>query len=223
MNFEQARFNMVEQQIRPWEVLDQRVLNVLHSLAREDFIVDEHRQLAYADLQIPLAHEQVMLAPVVEGRILQSLGLSEIENVLEIGTGSGYMTACLASLGKHVHSVDFFPEFIDTAHKCLSGLEVDGASIDGKFKLEQADVMSDWQPENTFDVIVMSGAIRELPTKVQNWLKPGGRLFVVIGSAPSRQAQLITRQDESTWSTENLFETDLPDLLNVTHEQPFEF
>lgn len=223
MNFEKARFNMVEQQVRPWEVFDQRVLDVLHAVPREDFVPEQYRQQAYADLQIPLAHQQVMLAPVVEARILQAMQIQPEDTVLEIGTGSGYLATCLASLSKRVISVDIFPEFTDAAHKKLSGLSINGNVIDSNVEFVQADVMSGWQPAEAVDAVIISGALPELPDTMRHWLKPAGRLFAVIGNSPSRQAQLITRESESDWLTENLFETDMPELLNTERKQPFEF
>ena len=217
MNFEQARFNMVEQQIRPWEVLDGRVLSLLENIHREDFVPVRYRKLAFADLAIPLDCDQVMMRPKIEARMLQALELSEDETVLEIGTGSGFITACLAGLAKHVVSVEIFPELHEAA-----GLKLKDKGIDN-VELFVGDVMRGWQPEQAHDVVVVTGSVPEVPEQFLGWVNPGGRLFVVTGDSPAMEAYVMNRLDVTEWSQESLFETDLPRLVNAEQAPEFEF
>lgn len=214
MNFEQARQNMIEQQIRPWDVLDERVLDVLGMVHREDFVPARHRRLAFSDLSLPLDHGEVMMKPVVEGRMLQALDVSDADRVLEIGTGSGHITACLAALGGRVTSLDIHGDFIRDARQRLrsAGFEAD---------LEEADVF-DWQPEGRFDAICVTGAVPDEPERFGGWLEIGGRMFVIVGESPAMEAQLITRMAEDQWVSESLFETDLPYLAGAEKPKPFE-
>lgn len=204
LNFEQARAAMVEQQVRPWEVLDPRVLETIGAIPREDFVPAAHRQLAYADLALPLAHGESMLKPVIEGRLLQALALSPSDEVLEIGTGSGYLTACLASLARDVLSIDLHADFVEAATQRLDRLGLRNARI------ETADVFG-LALNRRFDAIAVGGAVASLPDAFTNWLKPGGRLFVVRGRSPVQEALCFTRRDESL-QAESLFETDIPYL-----------
>lgn len=222
MNLEQARFNMVEQQVRTWEVLDQRVLDVLHAVAREDFVPTRYRQMAYADLQIPLEHGEKMLPPVVEGRLLQAAQLKPTDSVVEVGLGSGYLTACLACLSANVQAIDINPEFVDAAHKRISGLTVAGHSI-STVNLQQADGCDGWQPDQTADVVLVGGSLPYVPENFLHWLKPNGRLLMVVGQSPLMEARLITRTGDQSWQTESLFETDISPLQHVELKQPFEF
>ena len=217
MNFEQARFNMVEQQIRPWEVLDRRVLNLLETIHREDFVPVQYRKLAFADMAIPLACEQVMMRPKIEARLLQALDLREDESVLEIGTGSGFMTACLARLAQHVVSVEIFEELHQEASRKLQDKDV------GNAELHVGDVRSGWQPEQAHDVVVVTGSVEEVPEAFRGWVNPGGRMFVVTGDSPAMEACLLTRLDVTEWTVESLFETDLPRLVNAETAPQFEF
>lgn len=217
MNFEQARYNMIEQQIRTWEVLDPRVLDVFNRVHREDFVPTKYRKLAFADVNIPLGRGEVMMTPVVEGRMLQALDLEPGERVLEVGTGSGFITACLAALGGRVTSVDIHEDFLDSAHNRLDSLTYEN------IQLQHADVMGDWQPEQTFDVIAVTGSLPQPQDRFRFWLNPGGRLFVIVGESPAMDARLVTRVDEGQWSRESLFETDLPPLINATRPEIFEF
>jgi len=157
MSFERARYNMVEQQVRPWEVLDSRILNVLEEIQREDFVPVRYRKLAFADLNIPLGHDQIMMKPVVEGRMLQAIELQQDETVLEIGTGSGFITACLARLARHVISVEINEELAESAQRTLQEQEVHNRD------LFVGDVMSGWQPEQAHDVVVVTGSVAEVP------------------------------------------------------------
>lgn len=217
MNFDQARFNMVEQQIRPWEVLDSRVLSVMESIHREDFVPVRYRKLAFADMDIPLSCGQQMMRPKIEARMLQALGLEEEETVLEIGTGSGFVTACLASLAKHVVSVEIFEELHEHASLELRDKEISNV------ELFVGDVMSGWQPEQAHDVVVVTGSVPEVPEPFKGWVNPGGRLFVVTGDSPAMEARLLTRLDATEWTEESLFETDLPRLVNAEPPPEFEF
>jgi protein-L-isoaspartate(D-aspartate) O-methyltransferase len=215
MNFEQARFNMVEQQIRPWEVLDSRVLALLERIHREDFVPVRYRKLAFADLAIPLDCGQVMMRPKIEARMLQALELAEDETVLEIGTGSGFITACLAALSKRVVSVELFPELHREAALKLKDKAIDNV------ELLVGDAMRGWQPEQAHDVVVVTGSVPQVTEAFRGWVNPGGRLFVVTGESPAMEARLMRRLDATEWSEESLFETDLPRLVNA--EQPPEF
>jgi protein-L-isoaspartate(D-aspartate) O-methyltransferase len=217
MNFERARHNMVEQQVRPWEVLDSRVLDLLENIQREDFVPVQYRKLAFADLNIPLAHGQVMMKPIVEGRMLQALDLRDDETVLEIGTGSGFMTACLARLSKHVVSVEIFDDLsakagADLADKGIANVE---RFVD--------DAMGGWQPEQAHDAVVVTGSVPEIPEHFRGWVNPGGRMFIVTGESPAMEAKLLRRLNVTEWCEDSLFETDLPPLLNAERAPRFEF
>jgi len=217
MNFEQARHNMIEQQIRPWDVLDSRVLDVLGRMHREDFVPTAYRKLAFAELNLPLGHDEVMMTPGVEGRLLQALAIEPGERVLEIGTGSGFITACLAALGGRVTSVEIHEELLEQAFKRLDALTYENIQLD------HADVMTDWEPEQPYDAIAVTGSVPQAEERFQSWLKPGGRLFVIVGESPAMTACLITRVDDRQWSRESLFETDLPALVNAVKKETFEF
>ncbi len=217
MNFEQARHNMIEQQIRPWDVLDSRVLDVLGRMHREDFVPTAYRKLAFAELNLPLGHDEVMMTPGVEGRLLQALAVEPGERVLEIGTGSGFITACLAALGGRVTSVEIHEELLEQAFKRLDALTYENIQLD------HADVMTDWEPEQPYDAIAVTGSVPQAEERFQSWLKPGGRLFVIVGESPAMTACLITRVDDRQWSRESLFETDLPALVNAVKKETFEF
>lgn len=209
MDFEQARQNMVENQVRPWEVLNARVLGALGQIHRENFVAPAHRQLAFADLCLPLGHGEVMMKPVVEGRVLQALDLQPTDHVLEIGTGSGFLTACMASLSASVLSVDMHADFTEAAGQRLQSAGVANAT------LETGEAVLDWQTETRFDAVVVTGAVSVVPERFASWLKEGGRMFVVRGASPAQQAMLITREGGSRFHEESLFETDLPYLAHA--------
>lgn len=217
MNFDQARFNMVEQQIRPWEVLDPRVLSLLETIHREDFVPVRYRKLAFADIAVPLDHGQVMMRPKIEARMLQALDLQEDETVLEIGTGSGFITACLAALSKRVVSVEIFEDLHQAA---LLDLQDKGIL---NVELFVGDVMNGWQPEQAHDVVVVTGSVPEVPEQFKGWVNPGGRMFVITGESPAMEAKLLRRLDVTQWAEESLFETDLPRLINAEPPPEFEF
>jgi protein-L-isoaspartate(D-aspartate) O-methyltransferase len=217
MNFEQARFNMVEQQIRPWEVLDSRVLSLLESIHREDFVPVRYRKLAFADIAVPLDCGQVMMRPKIEARVLQALALDPDETVLEIGTGSGFLTACLAGLAKRVVSVEIFQELHEEAAAKLRDKQINNV------ELFVGDVMRGWQPEQAHDVVVVTGSVDSVPEQFLGWVNPGGRLFVITGESPAMEARLMKRLDVTEWTEESLFETDLPRLVNANQPAEFEF
>lgn len=214
---EQARFNMIEQQIRTWDVLDQRVLDVMKSVPREQFVPEHYRSLAFADTNIPLGHEQVMMAPKLEGRLLQALAITPDDSVLEIGTGSGYLTACLARLGKQVTSIDITADFTTAA---AAKLEAQGIS---NITLETLDAAEGIESEKRYDVIAVTGSLPLLQQQFQKNLAVGGRLFIITGSLPIMEANLITRVEENHWSSECLLETCIPPLLHAARPQAFVF
>jgi protein-L-isoaspartate(D-aspartate) O-methyltransferase len=217
MNIEQARLNMVENQVRPWEVLDGRVLDVIARVRREDFVAPEHRQLAFADLCLPLGHGEVMMKPVVEGRVLQALELQPTDRVLEIGTGSGFLTACLASLAAHVTSVDIHADFIAAAAQRLQDASVVNATV------LTAEAVHAWQPDDLFDALVVTGAVSDIPSRWLGWLKPGARALVVRGQSPVQHATLLTHEGAGRYREEILFETDLPYLIHAEPPARFVF
>jgi protein-L-isoaspartate(D-aspartate) O-methyltransferase len=204
LNFEQARVAMIEQQVRPWDVLDPRVLAALVELRREDFVDAAHRQLAFADLQLPLAHGECMLKPVVEGRLLQALTLEPGVEVLEVGTGSGFMAACLSRLARDVVSIDRHGDFVEAARARLARAGIVNA------RLEHADLFA-WEPGRQFDAIVLTGAVATVPPMLAGWLRPGGRLVLVRGLSPVQDAVSLTKTAQGLLE-ESLFETDIPYL-----------
>jgi protein-L-isoaspartate(D-aspartate) O-methyltransferase len=217
LDVERARFNMVEQQIRPWEVLDQRVLDLLSSVRREEYVPARYRELAFADMEIPLGHGETMLAPKIEARMLQELALAPGDRILEVGTGSGYMTALLASLGSHVYSVDIVPEFTQTAGAKLAA---HGAT---NVILETGDAARGWDRHGPYDAIVVTGSMPVLPDAFPKSLRPGGRLIAVVGEPPVMEVQLITCVAAGAYSTTGLFETCIAPLKNALQPERFVF
>ena len=202
---EVARFNMIEQQMRPWEVLDRQVLAVIDKIDRQDFVPEVYRGLAYADCQIPIGTNTSMLPPTIEGRMLQSLLIGADDKILEIGSGSGYIGACLASLGGQVHSLDPDAEVLDQARKNTAAYEI------SNIEYEQTNAFaSDY--DQAFDVIAVTGSVRVVPENLKQALKIGGRMFIIAGQSPAMQALLITRAGDTEWNTQSLFETDIPAL-----------
>lgn len=214
LNFDRARFNMVEQQVRPWEVLDPRVLDVLQEVKREDFVPSRYRKLAFADLALPLDHGQSMLKPVVEGRLLQALDVQPDDEVLVVGTGSGFISACLARLGRMVTSLERIPEL---AERARSKLEQAGIR---NCRVLDADVFH-YTPETAFDAIAVTGAVATLDPRFGRWLAPGGRLFVVRGHAPAMTASLLTRIGAEHYREDSLFETELGYLHGAEPKRRF--
>ena len=217
MNFDEARFNMVAQQIRPWEVLDPQVLDLLENTHREDFVPIRYRKMAFSDIAIPLDNDQFMMKPVIEGRLLQSLELQPDETVLEIGTGSGFLTACLAQMAKRVVSVDIHEQFSSEAADKLKDKGLDNV------ELETGDAMTGWQPEQAHDVLVVTGSVEDVPDHFRGWVNPGGRMFIVCGESPAMEAKLLTKLNATEWREESLFETDLARLVNAEKAPEFEF
>ncbi|HSR62571.1 MAG TPA: protein-L-isoaspartate O-methyltransferase [Gammaproteobacteria bacterium] len=217
MNFDQARLNMIEQQIRTWEVLNQDVLNLIAVVHREDFVPNQYRQLAFADTNIPLAHNEVTMTPKVEARLLQAVAVTPGDNVLEIGTGCAYMTALLAKSASHVTSVDIYPDFTLEARDKLGRLFLDNVV------LETGDAINGWPQSAPYDVIVVTGSVPVLEPHFQQQLTTGGRLFVITGVSPVMEAYLITRLGDDEWATEALFETDLPPLIGAPRRDEFSF
>lgn len=215
-DYAKARENMVEQQVRPWDVLDVRVLDVLSELPREAFVPPAFRALAYADLPVPLGHGQAMLKPVVEGRMLQSLALQPSDEVLEVGTGSGYASACLGRLVRDVVSLEIVPELAAGARACL-----DAQGLGRNVRIEVADAMR-YDTDRRFDAICLSAAVDALPEHFARWLRPGGRLFFVDGRAPAMNAKLL-RNDVNGQRIESLFETELPYLVGAAPTPEFLF
>jgi protein-L-isoaspartate(D-aspartate) O-methyltransferase len=217
MNLEQARFNMVEQQVRTWEVLDQDVLDLLFVVKREDFVPTACRQLAFADIEIPLGHGATMLAPKIEAHALQALQLKHNEKVLEIGTGSGYMAALLAAHAQHVWSVEIVPELAETARANLRRQGIANITV------ETGDAGLGWPGPAPYDAICVSGALPYLPRELLAQLKVGGRLFAICGDLPIMTAQLVTRVTEDAFRTVNLFETIAAPLCTALRRDKFVF
>jgi protein-L-isoaspartate(D-aspartate) O-methyltransferase len=207
MNIEAARSQMLGQQIRAWEVLDPRVLGTLGKTRREAFVPEGFRELAFADTEIPLGHGQAMMTPQVEGRLLQALQVTSIDEVFEIGTGSGYLTACLASLGAHVTSIDIFPEFVESAQAKLATQRISNVT------LHAADATT-FDNNDKFDVVAVTASVPAVSAQLVQFLRPGGRMFIVVGRAPIMEAQLITMQADGTTVVESLFETLRAPMLN---------
>ena len=217
MNFDQARANMVEQQIRPWEVLDQAVLDLLYTVPREDFVPSAHRTLAFVDMEIPIGEGEKMMAPKIEARILQELAPRKHERVLEVGTGSGYLTALLAHRAAHVHSVEIRPALAAFGR---GNLERHGAD---NVTLETGDAARGWPTRAPYDAIVLTGSTPVLPRALLDQLAPGGRLFAVVGEAPVMVARLVACTAPGAFRSTELFDTLLAPLVNAEQPPRFRF
>jgi len=219
MNFERARYNMIEQQIRPWSVLDYHVLDVLGRLPRERFVPGPYRRLAYSDMRVPLDHGQTMMPPVVEGRLLQALEIHDDDHVLEIGTGSGYVTACLASMVQGVDTVDIHEDFVASARERLGEMGFTNVNF------ATGDASAGWDGGRQYDAIALTGAVPEVPEAYKRALAPGGRLFAIIGDAdqPIMEAVQVMRVGTDEWSVESLFESWIAPLINAQRPRRFEF
>ncbi|GAB6070674.1 protein-L-isoaspartate O-methyltransferase [Thiomicrorhabdus hydrogeniphila] len=215
MNLDQARFFMVEQQIRPWDVLDPKILDLLMDTPRHLFVEPGNEELAYSDIEIPIGHDETMMFPKVEGRLLQALDIDENDSILEIGTGSGYLTALMASLGKTVTSIELHPDLQDIAKTRLSEFK----NID----FQTGDASQDWNDNKEYDVIVLTGSVTEIPQSYKDKLTLGGRIFAVCGHSPAMIAQVMTRISNQEWETESLFETDLKALTLPNSNEKFIF
>jgi protein-L-isoaspartate(D-aspartate) O-methyltransferase len=216
MNTQYARLQMVNQQVRGWNVYDEDVLEMLRELPREHFVPQAFETLAFADTAIPIGHGEYMMSPTIEGRLLQALSLDGDENVLEIGTGTGFMTACLSRLSGHVTSIDIHGDFIESASARLAHEDI--TNVD----LRQMDATQEL-PEGSFDAIAVTGSIQSFDPRYVEALSPHGRLFVVVGDSPTMQAKLIERTDEHDWETLVLFETDLAPLVHGALPPQFSF
>jgi len=217
MNIEQARFNMIEQQIRPWNVLDQDVLDLLHVVKREQFVPAAYQNLAFADVEIPLPGGAAMLAPKFEARILQEVGVRKHETVLEIGTGSGYMAALLAHRAAKVTTVEINPETAELAKKNLANAGIHNVTV------EVGNGAQGWEKGAPYDVIVISGALEVLPEALLKQVKVGGRIAAIIGQAPVMEAAIISRTGEDTYSTIKVFETNVRYLTGAPVPSHFQF
>jgi protein-L-isoaspartate(D-aspartate) O-methyltransferase len=217
MDIEQARFNMVESQIRTWEVLDQEVLDLLFTVKRELFVPEKWRALAFADMEIPLGHNQTMWPPKLEARCLQEIGLKKNETVLEAGTGSGYFCALLAACAEHVFSVEIYSEL---AKQAAQNLKREGVA---NITLETGDASRGWNKQAPYDVIVLTGSVPLLIEVYQQALKTGGRLFAIVGDPPVMEAKLITCAAPGAFSSVGLFETCISPLINAPQPERFVF
>jgi protein-L-isoaspartate(D-aspartate) O-methyltransferase len=217
MNIEQARFNMIEQQIRPWDVMDADVLHLLSVVKREDFVPLAYRALAFADMEIPLGQGQFMLAPKVEARLLQDAAVQKHEKVLEIGAGSGFMASLLAHRAQRVISLEIDPELATLARANLQKAGIHNAEV------RQADGSHGAPGEAPFDVIVLSGSVAEVPQALLSQLKVGGRLVAIVGEEPVMRATVVTRHGEAAFSTAQAWDTVAPRLLNFPEPSHFKF
>ena len=217
MDLEKARFNMIEQQIRPWDVLDDTILSLLQRIKREEYVPEAYRAMAFMDLEIPLGHGESMLSPKVEARLVQELHIHPTDKVLEVGTGSGYMTALLASLAGHVHSVEIIPEFSQAAAQKLAAHDFNNVTC------EMGDAARGWQKHAPYDVIVVTGSLPLLPDEFVAQLKPGGRLLAFIGLAPAMEARLTRLIEPGVVDSEVIFETDVRALKNALQPAQFAF
>ena len=216
MEMEIARGQMIRQQIRPAEVLDGQILGVFFELARDEFVPTRYRELAYADTQIPLPHGECMMMPSVEGLLLQSLRVEPTDKVLEIGTGSGYLTACLGKLGDSVTSIDIHEEFIAHAHDLLADAGIANCTLQCMDATQEL-------PAGEYDVIVVTASLPLYDSRYENSLTVGGRLFVIVGNGPLMEAKLITRVTATDFRTVGLFETSIPPLRNASTPSAFSF
>ncbi|MDE3208913.1 MAG: protein-L-isoaspartate O-methyltransferase [Pseudomonadota bacterium] len=217
MNVEQARFNMVEQQIRTWEVLNPVVLELLLQVKRENFVPEDSKDLAFADVELPIGHGQVMLQPKLEARLLQEALLGKDDKVLEVGTGTGYMTALLSHMAKQVVSVDIFSDFTDRAFKQLNQLGITNVV------LETGDASRGWAAKAPYDAIIMTGSEPILSEELVEMLNPGGRLIAILGDAPVMHVQRIQKIGMGNRKVTDLFETSVLPLINAVQPKRFVF
>jgi len=216
MNTDFARLQMVNQQVRGWNVYDEDVLSLLRQLPRERFVPDAYASLAFADIEIAIGHGERMMTPTIEGRLLQALSLDGDEKVLEIGTGSGFMTACLASLAAEVTSIDIHTDFLGKAEDRLADCGINNV------ELMEMDAMREL-PDGGYDAIAVTGSIQSFDPRFVEALNPCGRLFVVVGDAPAMEAKLVERADGTDWHTVSLFETSLAPLVHGALPPQFSF
>lgn len=220
LDFNQARFNMVEQQIRTWDVLDKDVLDLLFAVKREDFVPPAYRSLAFADIEIPLGHGQCMMTPKIEARIVQDLAIQPTDRVLEIGTGSGYLTALLARRAAQVVSIEYFADLSESARAKLAAAGVHNVELKvGDAAQGQRDVIG----ATPYDIIVITGSLPVLPTAFTDALNPDGRLFVVTGDVPVMHAAVVSKTDTGQLQRTEVFETVLTPLIHAAEPERFEF
>ncbi|QRQ88170.1 protein-L-isoaspartate O-methyltransferase family protein [Cupriavidus oxalaticus] len=217
MDLEKARFNMIEQQIRPWDVLDQEILDLLAVVKREQFVPAAYASLAFVDMEIPLPAGQNMLPPRVEARILQDLAVRKHENVLEIGAGSGYMAALLANRARHVLTVDIVPELVELARTNLANAGITNVDV------AEGNAADGWAAAAPYDVICISGSLPALPQSILSQVKVGGRIAAFVGELPVMEARLITRVSETEYQVVNLFETAVKPLQGAARPSQFQF
>jgi protein-L-isoaspartate(D-aspartate) O-methyltransferase len=218
LDYAKARETMVEQQVRPWDVLDARVLETLASVPREAFFAETHRALAYADLELPIGHGERSWKPVIEGRALQALLPAPGDSVLEIGTGSGYLTACFGRLAREVTSLERHPDLADAARA-----RIDALALGQNIAIEAADAFA-WDSDRRFDVVCVGNAVDAIPERFLRWLSPGGRMFVVRGRAPAMQALRVDARNEAGGERiHSLFETVVPYLAGAAPTPAFQF
>ncbi len=216
MNTDFARLQMVNQQVRGWNVYDEDVLDMLRTLPRERFVPAGYEMLAFADVEIAIGHGEHMMTPTIEGRLLQALSIGADEAVLEVGTGSGFMTACLASLAGRVTSIDIHADFLEAAETKLDDCDI--RNVD----LVEMDAMREL-PSGGFDVIAVTGSIQTFDPRFVEALNPGGKMFVVVGDPPAMEARLVERTDGTEWRSISLFETTLKPLVHGTLPPQFSF
>ena len=216
MNLEQARFNMIEQQVRPWSVLDSTVLQTMGDIPRDVFAPEALTSMAYADIEIPLGHDETMMFPRVEGRMLQELELNINDECLEIGTGSGFTAACMATMTKHVDSIDIYDDFLVSAEQKFKSLNISNVSLENKDALSLGDT------GKQYDAIAVTGSLAEYSSHFEQLLKPNGRLFIIVGTGETMHAMKVLRK-ESLFVRETLFETKLKKLVGAEEKSKFSF
>lgn len=214
-NMELTRNNMIEQQIRPWDVLDKRVLELLKKIKREQFVPSDRQTMAFMDIEIPLGHGAFMWQPKMEARVLQALKIRGNDHALEVGSGSGYLAALLSRLAARVTSVEMVPELRAFAAKNLEAHHINNVAV------EQGDAAQGWP--GLYDLIVLTGSVPVLPEAFLNSLKPGGRLFAIVGDAPAMHAKLIVCEQPGVYTNTNLFETSVAPLRHALQPERFEF
>lgn len=217
MDYQLARQKMLDQQIRPWEVIDQRVLDAIARSPREDYVPPQYRTLAFVDMCIPLGHGQIMMPPKLEARLVQELAITPRDTVLEIGTGSGYVTSLLALLAKQVHSVEIVPELAARAVQTLAANGIKNVSV------ETGDAACGWPRHAPYDAIIVTGSLPILPDALRQQLGAGGRLLAIVGKSPAMEARLIERLDRTNFRERSLLETDIPPLVNAPEPPRFVF
>src|SRR3990167_2821738 len=214
MNVEEARQNMITQQVRAWDVVDDEVLGLLSIVKREEFVPSAYRELAFADMNTPIGENQVMFTPKEEGKILQALQVLPTETVLVVGTGSGYLSALIAKQANHVYSVDILPSMTELAEVNLAKAKLDNVT------LQTGDASRAWSAHAPYDIIVITGSLPKLPVEFTKELNVGGRIFAIVGEAPSMKAMLWERQSREKWASKQGYETDLPRLYNAVEIRP---